>query len=136
LRASTSIIAVATVLLIGSILIPAGGLYFMFVNLSLRDFLWPVIGIQTAFSLLGIITSIGLVRLHEAARKAAIFLATAPLCILVLALFVLMAAARSTHNFFFVGAFLIFGALLVILTPISIWWLIVLRRDDVQSQFR
>jgi hypothetical protein len=84
LRAPASIIAVAAVLLIGSALIPAVGIYFIFVTPTLRDFLWPVVVIPTAVSLLGVITSIGLLRLHEAARKAAIFLATVPLCTFVL----------------------------------------------------
>ncbi|MGP0017975.1 MAG: hypothetical protein ACLPHP_05360 [Candidatus Sulfotelmatobacter sp.] len=137
MRAPTSIIAIATVLLIGSVSIPAWGIYRIFVSPTLRDFLWWfVLVIQIAFGSMGIITSIGLLRVHEAARKAAIFLATAPLCILVLALFVLLAAARSTHGLLFVAAFLAFGALLLILIPISIWWIIVLRRDNVRSQFR
>jgi hypothetical protein len=136
LRAPASIIAIAAVLFIGSVLIPAGGLYFMFVNPTLRDFLWPVMLIEVVFSLLGIITSIGLLRLHEAARKSAIFFATVPLLILFLASLFLLASARSTHNYFFAAGVLIFGALLVILIPIGIWWLVVLRRASVRSQFR
>jgi hypothetical protein len=136
LRAPSAIIAIAAVLLIGSVLIPAGGLYFMFVNPTLRDYLWPVMVIEVVFSFLGIITSIGLLRLHEAARKSAIFLVTVPLLMLFLALLFLLAAARSTHNYFFAGGVLICGALLVILIPINIWWLVVLRRDSVRARFR
>jgi hypothetical protein len=136
LRAPASIIAIATVLIIASVLIPAGEMYFMFVNPTLRDFLWPVMAIEIVFSMLGIITSIGLLRLHEAARKAAIFLATVPLLILFFALLALLAAAGRTHNFFFAGGFLICGALFVILIPISIWWRVVLRRESVRSHFR
>jgi hypothetical protein len=136
LRAPASIIAIAAVLIIASVLIPAGGMYFMFANPTLRDFLWPVMAIETVFSMLGIITSIGLLRLHEAARKAAIFFATVPILILFFALLALLATARSTHNFFFAGAFLVCGALFVILIPIGIWWRIVLGRESVRSQFR
>lgn len=108
----------------------------MFANPSLRDFLWPVMVIEVVFSLLGIVTSIGLLRLHEAARKFAIFFATVPLLILFLASLFLLAAARSTHNHFFAAGVLIFSALFVVLIPISIWWLVVLRRDGVRSRFR
>jgi len=99
-------------------------------------FLLPVFAIQIAFSLLGIITSIGLLHLREPARKAAIFLSTVSLLILVLGLSFLLAVARSTHNPLFGAAFLLYGALFVILIPISIWWLVLLRRESVRSQFR
>jgi O-antigen/teichoic acid export membrane protein len=137
LKAPGSVIAIAVVLLIASVSIPAWAIYRLFVSPTLRDLLWwIVLASQLVFGSLGIVTSIGLLRMHEAARKAAIFLATAPLCILVLALFVLLAAARSTHGLVFAAAFLAFGALLLILIPISTWWLVVLRRDSVRSQFR
>jgi hypothetical protein len=135
LRAPVSIIAIATGLLIGSVLIISGSIWLLFVRPDFL-FLLPVFVIQIAFSLLGIITAIGLLHLHEPARKAAIFLSTVPLIVLFFALLFLLAAARSTHNLVFAAAFLIYGALFVILIPISIWWLVLLRRESVRSQFR
>jgi hypothetical protein len=123
------------ILLIGSVLIPAGSLWLFSVNPSLL-FLRPLAVIPAIFSLLGILVSIGLLRLQEPARKAAIFLLTVPLLLLVFALLVFLAAARSTHNVLFAGPVLIFGGLFVILLPINICCLVLQGRNRVRSQFR
>ncbi len=137
MRAPASIIAIATVLIIASVVIPAGGLYsMMFMNPEVRIFLLPVIAIQTAFGLFGILIAIGLLRLFEAARKAAILLSTATVIVFAAVLLLLWAAAFGTHNTVFLMPFLACVGSLVILLPLSIWWLVMLRRESVQSYFR
>lgn len=135
MRAPTSIIAIASVLLIGSVLMLGGSFYLSFANPAFV-YLLPAMIIQIAFCLLGIVTAVGLLLLREPARKAAIFLSTVPLFLVVFASLVLLGASRSTHNPLIAVAFLIFAALFSILLPISIWWLVLLRRDDVRSHFR
>lgn len=136
MRPPASVIAIAAVLIIVSVLIPAGGIYSMFLNADLRIFLLPVIAIQTAFGLIGILAAIGLLRLFEAARKAAILLSTVTVIVFSGMLLLLWAAAFSTHNTVFLMPLLVCGGSLVILLPLSVWWCMVLRRDSVRSQFR
>jgi hypothetical protein len=83
LRAPASSVAVATVLLIGCVLVPAGSFYLWFVNPALLCFLLPiiVIAIEFAFRSPGIVTSIGVLLLREPAGKAAIFLSTVPILV-------------------------------------------------------
>ena len=71
------------ILLIGSVLIPAGSLALLSENPS-RLFLRLLAVIPGVFGLLGILVAIGLLRLPEPARKAAIFLLTVALLLLVL----------------------------------------------------
>ena len=136
MRAPASIVAVATVLLIGCVLVPAGSFYLWFVNPAFLYFLLPIIVIEFALSLLGIVTSIGLLLLREPARKAAIFLSAVPILVLIFALVILVGASRSTHNLVVAIPVLICGALFVILLPLSVWWLVLLHRDSVRFQFR
>jgi len=136
LRAPASITAIVTALIIASVLIPAAGIYAMVVMPDLRIFLLPVIVIQTAFGLFGIIVAIGLLRLFEAARKAAILLSTVTVIVFSGMLLLLWAAAFSTHNTVFLMPLLVCGGSLVILLPLSVWWCMVLRRDRVRTQFR
>jgi hypothetical protein len=49
--------------------------------------------LQIAFSLLGIVTSIGLLYLQERARKTVIFLSTVPVIVVVFAVFLFLAAS-------------------------------------------
>jgi hypothetical protein len=108
----------------------------MFVIPDLRSFLLPVIVVQTAFGLFGIVVAIGLFRLFEAARKAAILFSTVTVIVYSGMLFLLWAAAFSTHNTVFLMPFLVCGGSLVILLPLMVWWRIVLGRESVRSQFR
>ena len=94
-------------------------------------------GLPFLFSLVALVTSIGLLRRREWARKATLGLATLPVsaCILFLifhhpqdadgALFAVPGVSRQIGKI-----------LLAILTPASIWWWILLTRDAVRSQFR
>jgi|HubBroStandDraft_3_1064219.scaffolds.fasta_scaffold364044_1 hypothetical protein len=136
LRAPASITAIVTALIIASVLIPAAGIYAMVVMPDLRIFLLPVIVIQTAFGLFGIIVAIGLLRLFEAARKATILLSKVTIIVFSGVLLLFWAAAFSTHNTVFLMPFLVCGGSLVILLPLVIWWRMVLRRESVRSQFR
>ena len=138
MRAPASIVAVATGLVIASVLIPAGGIYSMFVFVSpdLRIFLLPVVVIQIVFGLFGILTSIGLLRLLEAARKSAILLSTVAVIVFSGVLFLVWGVAFSTHNIVFVMPFLVCGGSLVVLLPLSLWWRVALGRDSVRSRFR
>jgi hypothetical protein len=117
-------------------LIPAAGIYAMVVMPDLRIFLLPVIVIQTAFGLFGIIVAIGLLRLFEAARKATILLSKVTIIVFSGVLLLFWAAAFSTHNTVFLMPFLVCGGSLVILLPLVVWWRMVLRRESVRSQFR
>jgi hypothetical protein len=136
LRAPASITAIVTALIIASVLIPAAGIYAMVVMADLRIFLLPVIVIQTAFGLFGIIVAIGLLRLFEAARKATILLSKVTIIVFSGVLLLFWAAAFSTHNTVFLMPFLVCGGSLVILLPLVVWWRMVLRRESVRSQFR
>jgi len=136
LRAPASITAIVTALIIASALIPAAGIYAMVVMPDLRIFLLPVIVIQTAFGLFGIIVAIGLLRLFEAARKATILLSKVTIIVFSGVLLLFWAAAFSTHNTVFLMPFLVCGGSLVILLPLVVWWRMVLRRESVRSQFR
>lgn len=136
LRAPASIISIAAGLTLASVLIPAGGIYFMFVNPDLRIFLLPVVAIQTAFGLFGIVLTIGLLRLRESARKAVILLSSVTAIVFSGVAFLFLAAARSSHNIVFVMPFLICGGSLVVLLPLIVWWRVVLGRDSVRFQFR
>jgi len=108
----------------------------MVVNPDVRIFLLPIILVQTAFGLFGILVAIGLLRLFEAARKAAILLSTVTIIVFSGVLFLLWAAAFSTHNAVFLMPLLVCGGSLVILLPLIVWWRIVLGRESVRSQFR
>ncbi len=94
--------------------------------------------LQIAFSLLGIVTAIGLLLLREWARKATIFLSTVPVCVLLFALLVFFDATHATGRGGLVAAygFLMYGVFLLILIPLSIWWYVLLTRDKVRAQFR
>jgi len=93
--------------------------------------------LQVGFSLLGILTSVGLLRLRERARIAAIFLSTVPVLVVVFGLF-LFVATNQPHGPASIAAGLgivMYGAFLAILLPVSIWWLVVLTRDEARSHF-
>ena len=95
------------------------------------------VALPISLSLFGIITSIGLVRVREWARRVTLYFATIPTLICVLWLIL--------HHLRAVGdALLVIGDLsnalaaylLVILAPTSLWWWILFTRKSVRSQFR
>lgn len=94
---------------------------------------------QIGFGLLGILTSAGLFRLEEKARKRAISLSTVPVGLVAFVLLIFVGGTVSGNN----GAsssnalygVVIYGPLLVILTPLSAWWFFLLRSVRIRQQF-
>jgi len=94
--------------------------------------------LQIVFSLMGIIVSIGLLQLRESARMTAIFLSIVPAAILAFSLLIFLGANNSRRGREGMAAgygFFLYGALLLLLLPLSIWWCIALTRARVRSQF-
>ena len=94
---------------------------------------------QIAFGLLGIIASIGLLRLRERARKVAVFLSIAPIIGVLFALLFFLSESHVPHGAESLNAglgFLLYAGFLVILLPLSIWWLVLFTRDKVRRQFQ
>jgi hypothetical protein len=98
-----------------------------------------------SFSLMGLVTAVGLMLLKEWARKAAIFLSTVPALSYALLVFLRPAAlvSRPRPNeqlaLMTVGSgldFAVYVYLLVILLPFSVWWLILFTRPGVKAQFQ
>jgi hypothetical protein len=121
---------------------------------SYRDAGQPLSGIVNArlfaygvlpvcFSLLGVITSVGLLGLREWARKMAIFLSVGPMTICGLLLLLRPEAifppdAGAKYAILAVGdlGIVVYACMFVILIPVSVWWLILFTRESVRSQFR
>jgi hypothetical protein len=101
------------------------------------DFYDVFVALPIFLSLFGIITSIGLVRLREWARRVTLYFPALPL--LICALWLILHHPRALGD-----ALLVIGdlsnafaaILLVVLAPISLWWWILFRRKSVRSQFR
>jgi hypothetical protein len=151
LRPSGSIIAVAAVQLLGSLAVLVLSGLFLVDQLQLyrlrqypRYYLFSqpalfvvLIVVPIFLCLLGTVTSIGLVRLREWARRVTLYFPTVPL--LICALWLVLHHPRDVG-----GALLVIGDLsnafaaylLVILAPISLWWWILFTRKSVRSQFR
>jgi hypothetical protein len=93
---------------------------------------------QVLCSLLGIVTSIGLLGLREWARKAVIFLSTVPVGGVVLGLLFFGAAgqANGAASLYAGVGILMYGVLLVILLGPSIWWFVLFRKETVRSLFQ
>jgi hypothetical protein len=151
-RPSLSITTAVIVLLTGSFAMFLGSMWYLKTAYagSMSQFMLyahtsPSIAIldslailQIVFGLLGIVTSIGLLYLRERARKAAIFLSTSPMILVVFALLIFLAGGNG-HGAESMNAglgFVVCGVELVILLPLSIWWLVLFTRDKVRSQFR
>jgi len=151
---SNSVFAVAVVQFFGSLaaLVPSG--LFLLEEVQLHDrhptnyrLLHPAvyvvyIAVPICFGLLGIVTSIGLVRLREWARRSTLFLSIVP--VIGCALLIII-SPPSVFPHPGQGAMLAMGGgiyllayklLLAILIPISIRWLVLLTRESVRSQFR
>ncbi len=95
------------------------------------------------FSLLGVATSVGLFGLREWARKIAIFLSIAPVTICTLLVLlrpeaVFPSDAGLQYAILTVGSLgiVMYEYMLVILIPVSVWWLVLFTRKNVRSQFR
>jgi hypothetical protein len=118
-------------------------------NAQIRfEFLDPLVYLTYIFfplaiGLLGMASSIGLLCMREWARKTTIFLATVPVSICVLLVILRPRALFPPDPG--QGALLAFGGgvylvllvyLLIVLIPISVWFLKVLTRESVRSEFR
>jgi hypothetical protein len=151
-KPSPSIVAVAVVLLLGSLLVLSVSLWMLYsmishsydwndFRMSISTFVNAIFFgltlLQIAFSLMGIIVSIGLLQLRESARKAAIFLSTVPVVILIFSLFIFLGANSRTGREGIAAAYgaMLYGAFLLLLLPVSICWCIALMRIRVKSQF-
>jgi len=110
-------------------------LYAQAPTVAIFDFMMLL---QIALGLLGIVISIGLLRLQERARIAAIFLSVAFILGLFFALFLFLEAGDANGGASIIAAYgiLIYGGCLVVLLPLCIWWLVLLTREKVRSQFR
>jgi hypothetical protein len=96
-----------------------------------------VFGLPILFSVIALVTSVGLLRLCEWARRTTLCLATLPVagC----ALFLILHHPRDSYGTPFAVrdvSRVIAKVLLLILTPISIWWWVLFTRNTVRSQFR
>jgi hypothetical protein len=152
-KPSSSILAVAVVLLLGSLLILSVSLWTlnymiqhsydwndfrMSISTLVNAMFFALTLLQIIFSLMGIIVSIGLLQLREFARKAAIFLSTVPIVILTFCLLILLTANESRTGREGIAAgygFFLYGAFFLPLLPLSIWWCIALMGARVKAQF-
>jgi len=145
-RASGSIMVVVVAQFVGSValLVPSG--LFLAEELQLHHsypstyrtlhpavYLYYVI-LPISFSLVGIVTSIGLSLLREWARKSALFLATIPAAVYVEVL-ILRPPSVFPRRVGDIYLYAVAGAL-CLLIPLSIWWLILFTRPGVKAQFQ
>jgi len=138
-----SIVAVAVVQFLGSLpfLYVCGttlwGAVWVTHELAKSPMLIVVLGLPILFSLMAVVTSIGLLRLREWARRATLYLATLPVsgC----AFFLILYHPRDVYGAPFAVrdiSHLVGKILLAILIPVSIWWWVLFTRNTVRSQFR
>jgi hypothetical protein len=138
-----SIVAVAAVQFLGSLpfLYICGttlwGAVWVTHELANSPTLIAVLGLPFLFSLMAVVTSIGLLRLREWARRATLYLATLPVsgC----ALFLILYHPRNAYGAPFAVRDITHSVgkvLLAILIPVSIWWWVLFTRNTVRSQFR
>ena len=150
MRPSLSIRAAAAVQFFGSLL-------FVWIcgtawldTIRLHDFSKPIVlilvfGVPGCFGLLGLVTSIGLLRLREWARQLTLFLATVPvlgcaLMILARPASIFPAAGSDEHDALMtVGSgfiLVIYLYLLAFLIVISAWWLVLFTRTRIKERFQ
>jgi hypothetical protein len=132
---TASVVAVATVQVIGSLPI----LYVLGINLWLTGWvtheLWRsplelvVLGLPFVFSLVAVVTAVGLLRLRGWARISTLCLATLPFA--ACAVFVALYPPRTYDILRPIAKIVLW-----ILAPISIWWWVLFTRSSVRSQFR
>ena len=139
----SSIIAVAAVQLLGSLpfLYVCGttlwGAVWVTHELATSPVLIVILGLPFLVSLMAVVTSIGLLRLREWARRASLYLATLP--VLGCALFLILYHPQDVYGAPFAVrdiSHLVGKVLLAILIPVSIWWWVLFTRSTVRSQFR
>ena len=100
------------------------------------------IAAPVGFALLGLVTSIGLVRLREWARRRTIFLSVVPVSTYALLLIVRPASLfppETGHGgIYAVGDIYldIVAGLVAILAPVGIWWLVLFTRPNMKAQFQ
>jgi len=151
-KPSHSVIGVAVALFLGSLLVLLVSLWEL-ISVIQHSYNWNqfVLSISTfvnavffglnllqiAFSVTGIIVSIGLLRLREWARIGAIFLSTASLATLAFSLLIFVGATSETGRGGMAAGYgvLLFGVVFLLLSPFSIWWFVLLTREGVKSQF-
>lgn len=147
MKPSLSILSIAIAQLIGFGVILLGYASFLWgVHVSYERYpanhqvlptsVWVAFIIVPVFcSLLGIATALGLLFLHEWARKTAIFLAVVPLMgegiLAILRPEVLFPPGQITGI-----VFVVFQCVIAITALISFWWLIALTRPRIKEQFR
>ena len=152
MKASAAVTAVAGGLALGSLAILAGlALEFVGAVSICRNTGQPMsvlitprvaaLGFLPAiFGFLGLAAAVGLLCVREWARKTTLFLALAPL-IVYLPIVILRPAIIFPPETG--GSFLVVGDLayalcvysLVLMSPLSLWWIILLTRKEVRSQF-
>lgn len=149
-----SVVAVAAVQFLGSLpfLFVSGGTLWAVVrgyrlyphsHQVLTPAFWVVyIAVPICLSLLALVSSIGLLRQREWARRITLFLSVIPVsgCLLLVILRppsvfppdsgqgALLAVGGGIY-------LLMFVYLLVVLVPVSVWWLVLFSRESVRSQF-
>ena len=150
MKAPFSIIAVAVVVLFGS-LVALAGITAEFVGSvencrkagqPLTALLNMRVGVLAAFpgiaSLFGLAAAIGLFRLQEWARRIMLYLSTVPLTVYALVVFLPPAFILGQNNrqsLFVIGdlGYAVCVYFLAILFPLSLWWLILFTRSRVKS---
>lgn len=153
MKASTSVAAAAIALMLASLMVLAGeAIQLVGAVHILRGRGEPLSAFMSArpgvllvlpiaFSLLGLVAAVGVLELREWGRRATLFLATIPVAIyslLVVLRPVSIFPARMSGNLFAVGDLGLPVCIyaLAVFAPLSLWWLILLTRSGIRSQFR
>jgi hypothetical protein len=113
---------------------PVGSVTYEFEH---SPMLFVVFGFPFLFSVIALVTSVGLFRLCEWARRMILRLATLPVA--GSALFLILHHPQDSYGTPFAVrdvSRVIAKVLLLILIPISIWWWVLFTHNTVRSQFR
>jgi hypothetical protein len=143
---SGSILAVAAIQFLGSVVLLVPASLFLFEDVQLY-YRYPssyrplhpavyvvYVALPIGFSLLGIITSVGLCLLREWARKLTLCLAVAPATVYTV-LVILRPPSVFTGGIGDIYLYAVEGALFLLI-PVSLWWVILFTRARVQKQFQ
>ena len=153
MNASPSVAAVAIALMLASLVILAGeaiqvvGAVHILQGsgqpLSAFVSARPIVflALPVTFSLLGLVAAVGLLASREWGRRTVLFLATVPVTIYSFLVLFQPIALFGRHGG---GGILTIGNLalsvcvyaLLLFVPLSLWWLILLTREGIRSQFR
>ena len=150
MNTSPSVAAAAIALMLASLIVLAGeaiqvaGAFQILGNTgkSLSAFLSARPGVllvlPVGFSLMGLVSAVGLLRSREWGRRATLFLATAPVTIYSLLVYFqpvsIFGQHRGPGSFNLALPACIYA--LALFVPLSLWWLILLTREQVRSRFR